>query len=114
MDVERECNGGPFEETDHLCSLGGAAATGAAAPISITSTQTRMHAPLCCERIEIGLEEYLEGDLPRPLALRFESHLRVCVDCWRDLDRIRTIVTCLGDLPRHPMPLAMKEVLLSA
>lgn len=75
-------------------------------------TRKRMHGPLCCERIEVGLAEYLEGRLPESLNLRFESHLRTCVECWRDLQRIRDTLAYLAVLPRQPMPESMKERLV--
>ncbi|HEX6927204.1 MAG TPA: zf-HC2 domain-containing protein [Longimicrobiaceae bacterium] len=70
--------------------------------------------PLCCERVEIALGDYLEGDLPPQLRMRVESHLAACPECWREVQKLRHTVTYLADLPRRRMPQYLKESLLRA
>ena len=72
-----------------------------------------MHQPLCCERVEILLGDYLEGALAWPLHLRMESHLVVCVECWREVQKLRCVIACLSDLPRPVMPADVKESVLA-
>lgn len=73
-----------------------------------------MHEPLCCEGVELSMGEYLEGVLPRALRLRVESHLSVCVDCWREIQMLRHTITCLSVLPRRPMPAPLKHRIVAA
>jgi anti-sigma factor RsiW len=73
-----------------------------------------MYEPLCCERVEVSMGEYLEATLPRPLRLRVESHLTVCVDCWKELQKYRCTIACLAVLPRNPMPPDLKDRILAA
>lgn len=73
-----------------------------------------MHPPLCCERVEILMGEYLEQDLPRPLLTQVYSHLRACVECWTSLQRMRDTVTYLSAvLPLRP-PAATRYRLATA
>ena len=73
-----------------------------------------MYEPLCCERVEILLGDFLEGALSWPLHLRVESHLVVCVECWREVQKMRCVIACLSELPRIGMPAELKEVVLAA
>lgn len=74
----------------------------------------KMHEPLCCERVEVLMGEYLDGALPRPLLLRVESHLVVCLDCWREVQKFRHTIACLATLSRRPMPALLKSRIITA
>ena len=70
--------------------------------------------PLCCDRVEVMMGDYLDGALSRPLLLRIESHLVVCLDCWREMQRFRHAIACLAALPRRTMPALLKSRLIAA
>lgn len=70
--------------------------------------------PLCCERVETMMGDYLDGALSRSLLLRIESHLVVCQDCWRETQRFRYTIACLAALPRRTMPSLLKSRILAA
>ena len=71
-----------------------------------------MHERITCERIEIGLGEYLERALPTVLQRSFRSHLSACAECRQALRGIRWIIDRLAELERAPMPLHMKNLIL--
>ena len=73
-----------------------------------------MHEALCCERIEIGMSDYLERALDPALRIRFESHLAVCVDCWRDVQTFRKMGVLLAGIAGTPMPPRMRQTLIEA
>lgn len=76
--------------------------------------RVRMHEPLCCERVEVEMGEYLEGGLPRPLHLRIDSHVTVCVECWVEVQKFRYTIASTADLPRLTMPPELKERIIHA
>jgi anti-sigma factor RsiW len=73
-----------------------------------------MHGPLCCERIEVGMSDYLENVLDPPDRIRFESHLAVCVECWRDVQSLRQVAILLAGLEPPGIPDRMKVTLSEA
>ena len=68
-----------------------------------------MHASICCERIEVGLPDYLDGVLPPALRLRFDAHLEGCKECWKEWYRLEHVRIVLRSLPRCGMPERMKR-----
>lgn len=84
------------------------------APHRATTRRSRMHPPLCCERVEILMEEYLENDLPRPLHDQVYSHVRACVECWSSVQQLRDTVTYLSSVPRLRSPRSLRHRLIAA
>lgn len=60
------------------------------------------------------MSDYLENTLDPPKRIRFESHLAVCVDCWRDLQALRQVRLLLAGFQRSAMPERMKSTLIEA
>lgn len=84
------------------------------APRRLPDPRSRMHQPLCCERVEVLMGDYLEGEVPRHLLLRIESHLAVCPECWSEVQALRHTITTMGDIPREPAPPHLRSTILAA
>lgn len=56
---------------------------------------TRDEWELTCEEALRGLEEYVDGELPPPLAARVEEHLRRCPGCPRKVELERAFRSLL-------------------
>jgi len=53
---------------------------------------------LVCRQVVELVTGYLEGELPRRDARRFERHLLDCADCARYLEQMRVTITSTGRL----------------
>ncbi len=60
--------------------------------------------PMNCIGCAELLQEYVDGDLPRDLALRAFLHVRECPACERTLAQWQEMFAALGQLPRHEPP----------
>jgi anti-sigma factor RsiW len=60
--------------------------------------------PLACDGCREGLQEYLDGTLEKPESLRFFLHLRDCLDCQKEHDRLEGMFQMLESLPDHEVP----------
>jgi anti-sigma factor RsiW len=60
--------------------------------------------PLNCDGCAEYLQEYVDGNLSRDLALRVFLHVRECPACERTLAQWQEMLAALGQLPRHEPP----------
>lgn len=60
------------------------------------------------------MSDYLENVLDPPDRIRFESHLAVCVECWRDVQSLRQVAILLAGLEPPGIPDRMKVTLSEA
>ena len=54
-----------------------------------------------CDRFELLISEYLDGELQEPEKTELESHLRKCSRCRRVCDAFRAISLSLGEEAAH-------------
>ncbi|MBA3966853.1 MAG: zf-HC2 domain-containing protein [Nitrospirales bacterium] len=65
-----------------------------------------------CREVAEGITEFLEGGLSWKDALRFRLHLWLCLGCRKLLRQMQLTIQILQQLPRTPIPLNHREVLL--
>jgi anti-sigma factor RsiW len=70
--------------------------------------------PLACDQCREGLQEYLDGTLPKPESLRFFLHLRECGGCRREHDRLEGLFGMLESLPEHEAPADFDDAVLAS
>ena len=65
----------------------------------------------CQELVEL-VTDYVEGAMPRELALRFERHIAKCKGCSAYLEQMRATIELTGRLtPEHVSPQAEADLL---
>ena len=57
-----------------------------------------------CSAFREGLQEYLDGTLPKQTSLEFFLHLRDCQECSEEHDKLRSMFQLLDSLPGHTVP----------
>jgi predicted anti-sigma-YlaC factor YlaD len=65
----------------------------------------------CMELVEL-ITNYLEGSLPNPEHVRFETHLEGCSGCRNYLEQMQKTITMTGKLTEERIaPAALDEML---
>ena len=67
----------------------------------------------CQELVEL-VTDYLEGRLPEPQRVRFETHLALCSGCRTYLEQMRQTVRALGRLSEESIEPEARQRLLVA
>ena len=67
----------------------------------------------CQELVEL-VTDYLEGRLPEPQRVRFETHLALCSGCRTYLEQMRQTLRALGRLAEESIQPEAKQRLLVA
>jgi anti-sigma factor RsiW len=70
--------------------------------------------PLNCAGCAENLQEYVDGDLSRDVALRVFLHVRECSACQAELTRWQHLVQALGQLPSLEPPADFDRRILAA
>lgn len=70
--------------------------------------------PLNCRGCMQHLQAYIDGDLPRDLALRVFLHVRECPACEAKLAQWQDLVQALAQLPRQAPPADFDRRILAA
>ena len=65
-----------------------------------------------CDEVTTKLDAYLAGELPPARRAEIGSHLEVCSDCRRALDRVRRLASLLAETPVPPVPSRFAERVL--
>ena len=65
-----------------------------------------------CQEIAELITEYLEGAFSLSQRLRFQMHMKMCLDCRNYLRQMKYTVATLGQLPSEPVPEHVKDELL--
>lgn len=69
---------------------------------------------LDCRHCREGLQEYLDGSLPKKQSLAFFLHLRECDACQAEHDRLQGLFQLLDALPPQPVPEGFDEKVMAA
>lgn len=69
---------------------------------------------LGCSECRDGLQDYLDGTLDKQISLRFFLHMRECVSCRDEHDRVQGLYEMLQSLPDHPVPEGFDEAILAS
>lgn len=64
----------------------------------------------CREMVEL-MSDYLDGALPAPVRVRFETHLAGCTGCANALDQLRTTIRVAADLREERLADEQRELL---
>ncbi len=57
-----------------------------------------------CEKIRDFMYDYLEGELPTVVSLRFHTHLTICPECQKYLHLYRTAANAQAFRKENPAP----------
>ena len=71
-------------------------------------------APLGCRDCVDGLQDYLDGTLPKTRSLQFFLHLRECSACQAEHDSLQTLFGLLESLPDHEVPAGFDAKILAS
>ena len=66
----------------------------------------------CKELVEL-ITDYLEGNLPSDVQLRFESHLTKCSGCANFLEQMRKTIHIVGKLQEETLLPEQKQELMT-
>ena len=70
--------------------------------------------PLGCRECCDGLQDYLDGTLGKKYSLQFFLHMRECVGCREEHDRLQGLYEMLKSLPDHQVPEGFDEAILAS
>ncbi len=70
--------------------------------------------PLGCQDCREGLQDYLDGALDKKQSLRFFLHLRECLECQQEHERLQGLYEMLETLPDHSVPEGFDDAILAS